>query len=151
VNDSIIECLIKRRGEWKFPSLRNKLTLFYSSSQRASRTVNGCGYPGKSASDSGILNPMPNNLQLKRQPRSNYSCMGHKIHNVVDIASLIYAGTKVEDDTLYIAARSLNTEAINLLIQIGHDPSKPSIEHQGRSPLAGLCHTTFHYVHQSNA
>ncbi|KAK3400236.1 hypothetical protein B0T20DRAFT_180363 [Sordaria brevicollis] len=45
----------------------------------------------------------------------------------------------INDGSLHNAARKLNLEAVQRLIQHGHDPDFPSVVHGGRSALGELC------------
>jgi hypothetical protein len=54
--------------------------------------------------------------------------------------ALLEANAEPNDGTMHDAARNLNSNAIKLLISHGHDPNRPSPRHNGRSPLAELCH-----------
>jgi len=64
-----------------------------------------------------------------------------EIGDVASMSVLLQAGAELDDDSLHTAARMLHTDAINLLMDNGHDPNKPSAKLQGRSPLAELCLT----------
>jgi ankyrin repeat protein len=64
-----------------------------------------------------------------------------EIGDVASMSVLLQAGAELDDDSLHIAARMLHTDAMNLLMDNGHDPNKPSTKLQGRSPLAELCLT----------
>jgi hypothetical protein len=72
-----------------------------------------------------------------------------EIGDVTSMSILINSGSEVADDALHIAARSLNADATILLMKEGHDPSKPSVEHQGRSPLAELLVSAPFYAQNS--
>jgi hypothetical protein len=74
-----------------------------------------------------------------------------EVADVTSMSILINAGCEVADDALHIAARSLNADASMLLMQKGHDPSKPSVEHQGRSPLAELLVSAPFYAQNSSS
>ncbi|KAG9237003.1 hypothetical protein BJ875DRAFT_191720 [Amylocarpus encephaloides] len=73
------------------------------------------------------------------------------IGDVASMSALINAGSDVEDGVLHIAAHTLNSEAIKLLASAGCDPSKPSIKHQGRSPLAELLYMAPKYALRSSS
>ncbi|KAH8661680.1 hypothetical protein BGZ60DRAFT_433482 [Tricladium varicosporioides] len=73
-----------------------------------------------------------------------------EIGDVASMSALLQAGVEINDDSLHIAARNLNAEAIILLVQNGHDPNKPSMKFQGRSPLAELCLNAPRYAKTPN-
>lgn len=52
---------------------------------------------------------------------------------------LLSAGNSMNDGSLHNAARNLNLEAVKILIEKGHEPDFPSINHGGRSALGELC------------
>lgn len=68
-------------------------------------------------------------------PLLNASKRGH----TVIIRYLIEAGAAVNDGSIHEAARELRSEAIQLLLDNGHDPDFPSVNHDGRCALAELC------------
>lgn len=78
-------------------------------------------------------------LDIKDQQDRTPLAHATEIGDVHSMRVLLDAGTEINDDALHLAARTLNSNAIDLLIDNGHDPNKPSIKHQGRTPLAELC------------
>ncbi|KAL1960819.1 hypothetical protein VTO42DRAFT_5802 [Malbranchea cinnamomea] len=58
---------------------------------------------------------------------------------ILSMKYLISKGAIADDGSLHEAARTLNAEAVRLLLAHQHDPGLPSMLHDGRSALAELC------------
>lgn len=63
--------------------------------------------------------------------------------------ALINASVSPNDGSLHDAARMVNADAVNLLLQSGHDANFPSLRHDGRPPLFELCLQAPAYFQQS--
>ncbi|KAI1755249.1 hypothetical protein F4782DRAFT_441687 [Xylaria castorea] len=55
------------------------------------------------------------------------------------MSNLLAAGASKNDGSLHNAARELNIQAMQVLVEYGHDPDFPSPLHGGRSALAEIC------------
>ena len=74
-----------------------------------------------------------------------------QINDVASIQALLKASAFPNDGSLHDAARMVNSDVINLLLQHGYDPNFPSIRSDGRPPLFELClHAPF-YLQQSQS
>lgn len=73
-----------------------------------------------------------------RSPLSMASAIGGDL-GVLMMANLLAAGASRNDGSLHNAARELNIQAMQVLVEHNHDPDFPSPLHDGRSALAELC------------
>lgn len=73
-----------------------------------------------------------------RSPLSMASNIGGEL-GVVMMGNLLAAGASRNDGSLHNAARELNLQAMQVLVEHGHDPDFPSPLHDGRSALGELC------------
>jgi len=58
--------------------------------------------------------------------------------NLSTMKALLKAECEPDDGTLHDAARRLDVQVIELLLEHDHDPNRPSPEHEGRTALAEL-------------
>lgn len=73
-----------------------------------------------------------------RSPLAMASAIGGDL-GVMMMANLLAAGASKNDGSLHNAARELNIQAMQVLVEHNHDPDFPSPLHEGRSALAELC------------
>ncbi|KAI0815742.1 hypothetical protein GGR55DRAFT_629972 [Xylaria sp. FL0064] len=71
-------------------------------------------------------------------PLSMASAIGGELA-VAMMSNLLAAGASKNDGSLHNAARELNIQAMQVLVEYRHDPDFPSPLHGGRSALAELC------------
>ena len=67
-----------------------------------------------------------------RSPLSMASNIGGEL-GVVMMGNLLAAGASRNDGSLHNAARELNLQAMQVLVEHGHDPDFPSPLHDGRT------------------
>lgn len=77
---------------------------------------------------------------LGRSPLSMASAIGGDLA-ISMMSNLLAAGASRNDGSLHNAARELNLQAMQILVEYKHDPDfpSPSPEHNGRSALGELC------------
>ncbi|KAI0445877.1 hypothetical protein F4803DRAFT_92353 [Xylaria telfairii] len=75
---------------------------------------------------------------LGNSPLSMASAIGGDLA-VAMMSNLLAAGASKNDGSLHNATRELNVQAMQVLVEYGHDPDFPSPLHGGRSALAELC------------
>ncbi|TRX98366.1 hypothetical protein FHL15_001011 [Xylaria flabelliformis] len=75
---------------------------------------------------------------LGNSPLSMASGIGGDLAIAV-MSNLLAAGASKNDGSLHNAARELNVQAMQVLVEYGHDPDFPSPLHDGRSALAEIC------------
>ncbi|GAP84767.2 putative ankyrin repeat containing protein [Rosellinia necatrix] len=75
---------------------------------------------------------------LGNSPLSMASAIGGDLA-VAMMSNLLAAGASKNDGSLHNAARELNVQAMQVLVEYRHDPDFPSPLHNGRSALAELC------------
>lgn len=68
-----------------------------------------------------------------------------------NMQTLLNAGASSNDGSLHEAARMVDSDAIKLLLDHGHDPNFPAMDLEGRPPLFELCFQAPSYLHQSQA
>ncbi|KAI2464116.1 ankyrin [Annulohypoxylon bovei var. microspora] len=73
-----------------------------------------------------------------RSPLSMASAVGGDLALTM-MSNLLAAGASRNDGSLHNAARELNLQAMQILVQYKHDPDFPSSLHDGRSALGELC------------
>ncbi|KAI1442005.1 ankyrin [Annulohypoxylon stygium] len=73
-----------------------------------------------------------------RSPLSMASAIGGDLA-IIMMSNLLAAGASRNDGSLHNAARELNLQAMQILVQYKHDPDFPSSLHDGRSALGELC------------
>ncbi|RYO75600.1 hypothetical protein DL766_009698 [Monosporascus sp. MC13-8B] len=73
-----------------------------------------------------------------RSPLSMAAAIGGEL-GVVMMSNLLAAGASRNDGSLHNAARELNLQAMQVLVEYNHDPDFPSPLHEGRSALGELC------------
>ncbi|KAI0888782.1 uncharacterized protein GGS22DRAFT_152343 [Annulohypoxylon maeteangense] len=73
-----------------------------------------------------------------RSPLSMASAVGGDLA-ITMMSNLLAAGASRNDGSLHNAARELNLQAMQILVQYKHDPDFPSSLHDGRSALGELC------------
>lgn len=73
-----------------------------------------------------------------RSPLSMASGIGGDIA-ISMMSNLLAAGASRNDGSLHNAARELNLQAMQILVEYKHDPDFPSPQHGGRSALGELC------------
>ena len=73
-----------------------------------------------------------------RSPLSMASNIGGEL-GVMMMGNLLAAGASKNDGSLHNAAKELNLQAMQVLVEHGHDPDFPSPLHDGRSALSELC------------
>ncbi|RYP53587.1 hypothetical protein DL768_001451 [Monosporascus sp. mg162] len=73
-----------------------------------------------------------------RSPLSMASAIGGEL-GVIMMSNLLAAGASRNDGSLHNAARELNLQAMQVLVEYNHDPDFPSPLHEGRSALGELC------------
>ncbi|KAI0458749.1 hypothetical protein F5B21DRAFT_404819 [Xylaria acuta] len=79
---------------------------------------------------------------LGNSPLSMASAIGGDLA-VAMMSNLLAAGASKNDGSLHNATRELNIQAMQVLVEYGHDPDFPSPLHCGRTALAELClHTS---------
>ncbi|KAI0150380.1 hypothetical protein GGR57DRAFT_493169 [Xylariaceae sp. FL1272] len=71
-------------------------------------------------------------------PLSQASAIGGDLA-IAMMSNLLAAGAPKNDGSLHNAARELNLQAMQVLIEYGHDPDFPSPLHGGRTALGELC------------
>ncbi|KAF4625271.1 hypothetical protein G7Y89_g12898 [Cudoniella acicularis] len=150
VDDSLIELLIERGGKFfHFPVLKIQLTQAASIQGHAEPLLH---VAIRERRPQIIKRLMEAKIDLDLADQYGRSPLAHatEIGDLPSMSALLLAGVEMNDDSLHIAARTLNSEAIILLIQNGHDPNKPSLKFQGRSPLAELCLNAPQYAQRPN-
>lgn len=75
---------------------------------------------------------------LGNSPLSMASAVGGDL-SIQIMSNLLAAGASKNDGSLHNAARDLNLQAIQVLMEYEHDPDFPSPIHGGRSALGELC------------
>ncbi|KAH6660473.1 hypothetical protein BKA67DRAFT_510399 [Truncatella angustata] len=75
---------------------------------------------------------------IGRSPLSIASGIGGDLA-ITMMSNLLAAGASRNDGSLHNAARELNLQAMQILIEYKHDPDFPSPQHGGRSALGELC------------
>ncbi|KAI1133728.1 hypothetical protein F5Y10DRAFT_4074 [Nemania abortiva] len=75
---------------------------------------------------------------LGNSPLSMASALGGDLA-ISLMSNLLAAGASKNDGSLHNAARELNIQAMQVLVEYSHDPDFPSPLHGGRSALAELC------------
>ncbi|KAI1430257.1 hypothetical protein F5Y12DRAFT_722864 [Xylaria sp. FL1777] len=75
---------------------------------------------------------------LGNSPLSMASAIGGELA-VAMMSNLLAAGASKNDGSLHNAARELNIQAMQVLVEYRHDPDFPSPLHGGRSALGELC------------
>ncbi|KAI2628343.1 hypothetical protein GGS21DRAFT_527530 [Xylaria nigripes] len=75
---------------------------------------------------------------LGNSPLSMASAIGGDLAITI-LSNLLAAGASKNDGSLHNAARELNLQAMQVLVEYSHDPDFPSPLHGGRSALAELC------------
>ncbi|KAI1437224.1 hypothetical protein GGR50DRAFT_692512 [Xylaria sp. CBS 124048] len=75
---------------------------------------------------------------LGNSPLSMASAIGGDL-GISIMSNLLAAGASKNDGSLHNAARELNIQAMQVLVEYRHDPDFPSPLHGGRSALAELC------------
>ncbi|KAI0971403.1 hypothetical protein F4678DRAFT_83594 [Xylaria arbuscula] len=75
---------------------------------------------------------------LGNSPLSMASAIGGEL-SVAMMSNILAAGASKNDGSLHNAARELNIQAMQVLVEYRHDPDFPSPLHGGRSALAELC------------
>jgi hypothetical protein len=73
-----------------------------------------------------------------RSPLSMASGLGGDLA-ITMMSNLLAAGACRNDGSLHNAARELNLQAMQILVEYRHDPDFPSPQHGGRSALGELC------------
>ncbi|KAI0161857.1 ankyrin [Hypoxylon sp. FL1284] len=73
-----------------------------------------------------------------RSPLSMASAVGGELA-IVMMSNLLAAGASRNDGSLHNAARELNLQAMQVLVEYRHEPDFPSPLHGGRSALGELC------------
>jgi hypothetical protein len=73
-----------------------------------------------------------------RSPLSMASAIGGELA-ITMMSNLLAAGASRNDGSLHNAARELNLQAMQILVEYRHDPDFPSPQHGGRSALGELC------------
>ena len=73
-----------------------------------------------------------------RSPLSMASNIGGEL-GVMMMGNLLAAGASRNDGSLHNASKELNLQAMQVLVEHGHDPDFPSPLHDGRSALGELC------------
>ncbi|KAI1373916.1 ankyrin [Hypoxylon crocopeplum] len=73
-----------------------------------------------------------------RSPLSMASALGGDLAITI-MSNLLAAGASRNDGSLHNAARELNLQAMQILVEYRHDPDFPSPLHGGRSALGELC------------
>ncbi|KAI6085795.1 ankyrin [Hypoxylon rubiginosum] len=73
-----------------------------------------------------------------RSPLSMASAIGGDLA-IIMMSNLLAAGASRNDGSLHNAARELNLQAMQVLVEYRHDPDFPSPLHGGRSALGELC------------
>ncbi|KAI1386052.1 ankyrin [Hypoxylon trugodes] len=73
-----------------------------------------------------------------RSPLSMASAIGGDLA-IIMMSNLLAAGASKNDGSLHNAARELNLQAMQVLVEYRHDPDFPSPLHGGRSALGELC------------
>ncbi|ORY58032.1 uncharacterized protein BCR38DRAFT_413447 [Pseudomassariella vexata] len=73
-----------------------------------------------------------------RSPLSMASAIGGDLA-ITMMSNLLAAGASRNDGSLHNAARELNLQAMQILVEYRHDPDFPSPQHGGRSALGELC------------
>ncbi|KAI0132448.1 hypothetical protein BJ170DRAFT_575934 [Xylariales sp. AK1849] len=73
-----------------------------------------------------------------RSPLSIASAIGGDLA-ITMMSNLLAAGASRNDGSLHNAARELNLQALQILVEYKHDPDFPSPQHGGRSALGELC------------
>ncbi|KAH8680650.1 hypothetical protein BX600DRAFT_374438 [Xylariales sp. PMI_506] len=73
-----------------------------------------------------------------RSPLSMASAVGGDL-SITMMSNLLAVGASRNDGSLHNAARELNLEAMQILVEYKHDPDFPSPQHDGRSALGELC------------
>ncbi|RYP70428.1 hypothetical protein DL771_005469 [Monosporascus sp. 5C6A] len=73
-----------------------------------------------------------------RSPLAMASAIGGEL-GVIMMSNLLAAGASRNDGSLHNAARELNLQAMQVLVEYNHDPDFPSPLHEGRSALGELC------------
>ncbi|KAI0016860.1 ankyrin repeat-containing protein [Xylariomycetidae sp. FL0641] len=75
---------------------------------------------------------------MGNSPLSLTSALGGDLATTM-MGNLLKAGAPINDGSLHNAARELNLQAMQVLVEYGHDPDFPSPLHGGRSALGELC------------
>ncbi|KAH7382813.1 hypothetical protein BKA64DRAFT_582928 [Cadophora sp. MPI-SDFR-AT-0126] len=126
--DHIIECLISRGGEFDLSNLQNHPTplLHLAIDHGRQSIVQALIRAGADvdAVDENYLSP----LSLATQK-----------NDIASMQALLAAKALSNDGSLHEAARTVNADAITLLLENGHDPNFPCPRFQGRPPLFELC------------
>ncbi|KAK8080421.1 2-5A-dependent ribonuclease [Apiospora hydei] len=73
-----------------------------------------------------------------RSPLSTASAIGGDLA-ITMMSNLLAAGASRNDGSLHNAARELNLQAMQILVEYRHEPDFPSPQHGGRSALGELC------------
>ncbi|KAK8119431.1 2-5A-dependent ribonuclease [Apiospora kogelbergensis] len=73
-----------------------------------------------------------------RSPLSTASAIGGDLA-ITMMSNLLAAGASRNDGSLHNAARELNVQAMQILVEYRHEPDFPSPQHGGRSALGELC------------
>ncbi|KAK8042523.1 2-5A-dependent ribonuclease [Apiospora phragmitis] len=73
-----------------------------------------------------------------RSPLSTASAIGGDLA-ITMMSNLLAAGASRNDGSLHNAARELNLQAMQILMEYRHEPDFPSPQHGGRSALGELC------------
>jgi ankyrin repeat protein len=72
-------------------------------------------------------------------------------NDITSMQALLDASASANDGSLHDAARMINTDAIQLLLQNGHDPNFPCPRLDGRPPLFELCFQAPDYLKEKQA
>ncbi|KAK2873717.1 hypothetical protein FQN49_002134 [Arthroderma sp. PD_2] len=127
VSPYVFECLLKHGADPNFQSTSSMMTpLLVASADRTPDIIR------KLIQHGAVVSVMDKHGIT---PLINASRRGQ----LASMRSLIDAGAIVDDGSLHEASRELQSAAVQLLLDHGHNPNFPSMLHDGRCALAELC------------
>ncbi|EGE04420.1 hypothetical protein TEQG_03622 [Trichophyton equinum CBS 127.97] len=127
ISPYVFECLLKNGADPNFQSTSSMMTpLLVASVDRSPDVIRKLIQHGAvvSVMDKHGVTPLIN--ASKRGQLTTMHC-------------LIDAGAMIDDGSLHEASRELQSSAVQLLLDHGHNPNFPSMLHDGRCALAELC------------
>lgn len=135
ISSAVIKCLIDRGANVKYETPTSKTTALMLAI-RAKRTdlVGALILAGADVNVADATGNTPMTMATKVGGEIGTSIMG----------MILAADPSPDDGSLHNAARELNLEAVQVLIQYGHDLDFPSPIHDGRTALGELCLNAAH-------
>ncbi|KAI1327171.1 hypothetical protein F5Y16DRAFT_399725 [Xylariaceae sp. FL0255] len=132
ISTGVIDVLIDRGAKVNFETAISRVTpLMLAVRTRRQDVVKSLLVAGAEVDVTDILGNSPLSLA---------SALNPKDLSIAIMSNLLAAGgASTNDGSLHNAARELNLQAMQVLVEYGHDPDFPSPLHGGRSALGELC------------